>query len=51
MKFPMPMLLAGKNGKGLLEMVIDVDCSNKQKFVVEDVKNTQKSRKNSFSGL
>ena len=28
----MPMLLAGKNGKGLLEMVIDVDCSDQQKF-------------------
>ena len=28
----MPMLLAGKNGKGLLEMVIDVDCSDQQEF-------------------
>lgn len=29
----MPMLLAGKNGKGLLEMVIDVDCSDKQRLI------------------
>lgn len=28
----MPMLLAGKNGKGLLEMIIDVDCSDQQEF-------------------
>lgn len=33
----MPMLLAGKNGKGLLEMVIDVDCSDQQKNIKRDV--------------
>ena len=30
----MPMLLAGKNGKGLLEMVIDVDCSDQQRLIL-----------------
>lgn len=30
----MPMLLAGKNGKGLLEMVIDIDYSNQQKLML-----------------
>lgn len=30
----MPMLLAGKNGKGLLEMVIDVDCSDQQELIL-----------------
>ena len=34
MKFPMPMLLAGKNGKELWEMVIDVDCSDQQEFFI-----------------
>ena len=29
----MPMLLAGKNGKELLEMVIDVDYSNQQRLI------------------
>lgn len=34
----MPMLLAGKNGKELWEMVIDVDCLDQQEFFILEVR-------------
>lgn len=38
----MPMLLAGKNGKELWEMVIDVDCSDQQEFFILEVRKKMK---------